>query len=185
MRGIAQIELRIMYTLPVPPAARVGDPTTHGAPTAPGPGSTNVLIGGMPAWRALIDQHACPAVSVTGADGVGSVVKGSATVLINDQMSCRVADIIVEKPGLAMGPANPIAMGCPTVMIGEMGPPAPPALGGAALSSAMAAASGSVPNDPHYGPGAGTPATPQTFALQEAADEGAALVKKCPYVHDT
>jgi uncharacterized Zn-binding protein involved in type VI secretion len=96
---------------------------THGAPTAPGPGSANVLIGGQPAWRSLIDQHACPAVSVSGADGVGSVVKGSATVLINNQMSCRVADIIVEKPGLAMGPANPIAMGCPTVMIGEMGRP--------------------------------------------------------------
>ncbi|SRR5712691_8782105 len=103
----------------MPPAARVGDPTTHGAPTAPGPGSANVLIGGQPAWRTLIDQHACPAVSISGADGVGSVLNGRATVLINNQMSCRVADIIVEKPGAAMGPANPIAMGCPTVIIGN------------------------------------------------------------------
>jgi hypothetical protein len=36
-------------------------------------------------------------------------------------MACRVQDIVVEKPGAAMGPANPIAMGCPTVLIGESG----------------------------------------------------------------
>jgi hypothetical protein len=33
-------------------------------------------------------------------------------------MACRLGDIVVEKPGLAMGPANPIIMGCPTVIIG-------------------------------------------------------------------
>lgn len=158
----------------MPAAARLGDPTTHGAPTAPGPGSTDVLIGGQPAWRAMIDQHACPAVSVSGADGVGSVLKGSATVLVNSQMACRQMDIIVEKPGSAMGPANPIAMGCPTVLIGEMGPPAPAGLGGAALSAAMcAAATAPEPGD-----------TPQDAALKEAAQEGAPLVEKCPYVRD-
>jgi uncharacterized Zn-binding protein involved in type VI secretion len=106
----------------MPPAARVGDSTTHGTPLSPGPGSTNVLIGGMPAWRAMIDQHACPAVSISGADGVGSVMMGSPTVLINNQMACRQMDIVIEKPGLAMGPANPILMGCLTVIIGEAGP---------------------------------------------------------------
>lgn len=105
----------------MPPAARTADPTTHGAPLAPGPGSANVLIGGMPAWRAVIDQHACPAVSVTGADGVGSVIMGSPTVLINNMMACRMGDIVIEKPGLAMGPANPIIMGEPTVEIGMVG----------------------------------------------------------------
>jgi len=102
----------------VPFAARVADPTTHGAPLLPGPGSLNVLIGGMPAWRAMVDQHACPAVSISGADGVGSVMMGSPTVLINGQMACRANDIVIEKPGLAMGPVNPIIMGCPTVLIG-------------------------------------------------------------------
>ena len=102
----------------MPPAARVTDATTHGAPLSPGPGSADVMIGGLPAWRAMIDQHACPAVNVTGADGVGSVMMGSATVLINNMMACRIGDIVVEKPGLAMGPANPIIMGEMTVMIG-------------------------------------------------------------------
>ena len=107
----------------MPPAARVGDPTTHGAPLSPGPGSTNVIIGGQPAWRATIDQHACAATSISGADGVGSVLMGSPTVLINSQMACRQLDIVVEKPGLAMGPMNPIMMGCPTVIIGDAGTP--------------------------------------------------------------
>jgi uncharacterized Zn-binding protein involved in type VI secretion len=105
----------------MPPAARITDPTTHGAPLAPGPGSPNVLIGGLPAWRALIDQHACPAVSISGADGVGMVMMGSPTVLINNMMACRLGDIVVEIPGLALGPANPIIMGEMTVMIGITG----------------------------------------------------------------
>lgn len=37
----------------MPPAARVADTTSHGPPLAPGPGSPTVLIGFMPAWRAL------------------------------------------------------------------------------------------------------------------------------------
>jgi len=105
----------------MPPAARVTDPTTHGAPLSPGPGSPNVLIGGLPAWRALIDQHACPMVSISGPDGVGMVMMGSPTVLINNMMACRLGDIVVEIPGLALGPADPIIMGEMTVMIGIPG----------------------------------------------------------------
>jgi uncharacterized Zn-binding protein involved in type VI secretion len=102
----------------MPPAARITDPTTHGAPLSPGPGSPDVMIGNLPAWRALIDQHACPAVSISGADGVGMVMMGSSTVQIDFMMACRLGDIVVEVPGLAMGPANPIIMGEPTVIIG-------------------------------------------------------------------
>ena len=92
--------------MPGKPAARVTDPTTHGSPLSPGPGSPNTLIGSLPAWRTIIDQHMCPAASISGADGVGSVIVGSPTVLINNQMACRIQDIVVEKPGLAMGPAT-------------------------------------------------------------------------------
>lgn len=35
------------------PAARVADPTMHGTPLTPGPGSPNVMIGFRPAWRGL------------------------------------------------------------------------------------------------------------------------------------
>jgi len=120
--------------MPGKPAARLTDPTTHGAPLAPGPGSMTVLIANLPAWRATIDQHACPAVSISGADGVGSVLMGSPTVFIENQMACRQNDIVVEKPGLAMGPMNPILMGEPTVLIGESGG------AGSPQASAMSAA---------------------------------------------
>jgi type VI secretion system secreted protein VgrG len=107
--------------MPGKPAARVTDLTTHGSPLSPGPGSPDTLIGSLPAWRTIVDQHACPAASISGADGVGFVIVGSPTVWINNQMACRIQDIVVEKPGSAMGPVNPIAMGCPTVLIGEVG----------------------------------------------------------------
>lgn len=101
----------------MPPAARVSDPTTHGSPLAPGIGSSNVFIGDMPAWRTLVDFHACPIVKGVVPDVGGMVLMGSPTVLINDMMSCRLGDIVVEIPG---GP-NPIMMGCPTVIIGVAG----------------------------------------------------------------
>ena len=108
----------------MPPAARIFDPTAHGAPLGPGPGSPDVFIGGLPAWRASIDQHACPAVSASGPDGVGSVLMGSSSVFINGQMACRMGDIVIERPGLALGPPDPIVFGCPTVIIGGASPQA-------------------------------------------------------------
>ena len=98
----------------MPAAARVGDMTSHGTPLSPGPGSPNVLIGFLPAWRTVIDFHACPIVKGVVPDVGGFVVVGSPTVLINFQMACRVNDMVVEIPG---GP-NPIVMGCFTVIIG-------------------------------------------------------------------
>ncbi len=124
--------------MPGKPAARVTDTTTHGSPLFPGPGSLNTLIGSLPAWRTIIDQHVCPGVSISGADGVGFVIVGSPTVFINNQMACRIQDIVVEKPGLAMGPVNPIMLGCMTVLIGEAGT----AMGAQAMALMSAASSG-------------------------------------------
>jgi type VI secretion system secreted protein VgrG len=105
----------------------------------------------------MLDQHACPMVSITGPDGVGMVMMGSPTVLIDYMMACRLGDIVIEKPGLAMGPANPIIMGCPTVMIGDvgMGSPGPATMGNmaAAMSGAEAAAAGTLAQASVYGAG--------------------------------
>ncbi len=95
------------------PAARMGDMTSHGTPLAPGPGSVNVLIGGMPAWRAGMDTHTCPLVTVLVPHVGGVVAIGSFTVLINNMPAVRMGDMIVEA-----GPPNAIVMGCPTVFIG-------------------------------------------------------------------
>jgi len=97
----------------MPFAARVGDMTSHGTPLGPGPGSPDVLIGGMPAWCAEIDFHACPLVNGVQPHVGGTVAVGSLTVLINGLPAARQGDVVVE----AGGP-NSIVMGCPTVLIG-------------------------------------------------------------------
>jgi uncharacterized Zn-binding protein involved in type VI secretion len=136
------------------------------------------MIGNLPAWRTTIDQHACPAVSISGADGVGSVMMGSPTVLINNMMACRVGDIVVEKPGLAMGPANPIVMGEVTVIIGEVGmgspvivTPIPPMV---ALAQAMAGGAAS--------PAAAAAQSASTAAqsLAQASQAGTPFIQPCP-----
>jgi uncharacterized Zn-binding protein involved in type VI secretion len=97
----------------MPPAARLADLTSHGTPLGPGPGSPDVLIGGMPAWRALGDTHACPLVTVLVPHVGGVVAVGSTSVLIGGMPAARMGDMVVE-----VGPPNAIAIGCPTVKIG-------------------------------------------------------------------
>ncbi len=97
----------------MPPAARVGDTTSHGKPLSPGPGSVNVLIGGMPAWRATADFHICPLFDGLKPHVGGVVSMGSTTVLINNLPASRQGDMVTEA-----APPNSIAMGCPTVIIG-------------------------------------------------------------------
>ena len=96
-------------------AARVGDMTSHlKTPLGPGPGSHNVLIGGMPAWRAGVDFHKCTDAVPGGNPHAGGVVAiGSSTVSINGFAAARKGDQIVEA-----GPPNSIESGCDTVSIG-------------------------------------------------------------------
>ena len=169
--------------MPQGPAARVGDPVAHPLPPVlgPGPGSVNVLIGNMPAWRGMplaavpgvmasksasdatviaamaastaamgtpgfpaakaaevaaeqaatasmtatmtsagmgADQHMCTAPLAPTSPvphSTGMVVTGSLTVLINNLPACRAGDTILE----CLGPPNAIAMGLPTVVIGD------------------------------------------------------------------
>lgn len=97
----------------MPPAARVTDPTAHGTPLT-GAGSTDVMIGGLPAWRAVTDVHTCP-LTTGPVPHVGGVVQGgSTTVLINGVPAARQGDTIVEA-----GPPNTVVGGCPTVIIGD------------------------------------------------------------------
>lgn len=95
------------------PAARLGDPTSHGTPLGPGPGCPTVLIAGQPAWRAGADVHACPLVDGVKPHVGGVVAMGSATVLIGGLPAARQGDQVLE-----VGAPNPIALGAPTVLIG-------------------------------------------------------------------
>lgn len=97
----------------MPPAARLGDMSSHGTPLGPGPGSHNVMIGGRPAWRVASDFHVCPLITVLVPHVGGVVVKGSSTVIINGLPAARIGDTISE-----VGPPNFIVSGEPTVIIG-------------------------------------------------------------------
>jgi len=95
------------------PAARMGDPTSHGGVITGG--TPTVLICGQPAAR-LGDMHTCPMVT-PGVPPVphvgGPIVMGSATVLIGGQPAARMGD-----QATCTGPPDVIAAGCPTVLIG-------------------------------------------------------------------
>ena len=98
----------------MPPAARVTDMHTcpmvtgvvpHvGGPILP-PGCPTVLIGMMPAAR-VGDMLTC-----VGPPDV--IIKGSPTVLIGSMMAARLGDNTAH--------GGVIVVGCPTVMIGEVG----------------------------------------------------------------
>lgn len=97
----------------MPPAARATDQTAHGTPL-PGPGSPNVLIGGLPAWRATMDVHVCPLTTGPNPHVGGVAPMGSSSVLINNAPAARMGDTITEN-----GPPNTIVGGCSTVIIGD------------------------------------------------------------------
>ncbi len=109
----------------MPPAARVGDmhvcpmvdpgPKPHvGGPVLPA-GCPTVLIGFMPAARVM---DTCTCVGPPDA-----IARGSPTVLIGNMMAARIGDQTVH--------GGTITVGCPTVIIGEVGggPIAVPSLG--------------------------------------------------------
>ena len=95
------------------PAARLGDMTAHGGTIVVG--FPTVLIGGMPAAR-MGDMHVCPMVTGLVPHVGGPVMLGSTGVLIGNMPAARAGDMLT-----CVGPPDVIAMGCPTVLIGEIG----------------------------------------------------------------
>jgi uncharacterized Zn-binding protein involved in type VI secretion len=73
----------------MPFAARPTDTTGHGPPLNPGPGSTDVLIGSLPAWRAL------PSSVGSAVDGISNTMQAfmARPVLTPADASADVAQI--------------------------------------------------------------------------------------------
>lgn len=92
----------------MPPAARVGDVSTHGGAVT-GPGAATVLIGGMPAAVAG-DTHTCSLPPAGHQPTVSPFPMGSTTVLIGGRPALRTTD-----PCLCGAMA---AVGAPTVLLG-------------------------------------------------------------------
>lgn len=59
------------------PAARITDMTAHGSPLSPGPASTNVMIGGLPAWRGM-PAAAIAALAAAAAQAAQDIATASA-----------------------------------------------------------------------------------------------------------
>jgi uncharacterized Zn-binding protein involved in type VI secretion len=94
------------------PAARVGDPTTHGG-TIVGPGVPSVLIEGQAA-AVVGDQTTCPLSNGVTPHVGGPLVTASATVFIGGKRAARVGDANVEN-----GSSATISTGASTVVIGN------------------------------------------------------------------
>jgi uncharacterized Zn-binding protein involved in type VI secretion len=110
------------------PAARFGDTTAHGGTILVG--FPTVLIGGMPAAR-VTDMHVCPLVTGLVPHVGGPIAMGSTGVFIGGKPAARMGDMVT-----CVGPPDTIAMGCTTVLIGEIGGGG----GGGAGSSGIAGA---------------------------------------------
>jgi uncharacterized Zn-binding protein involved in type VI secretion len=68
--------------MPTGPAARVTDPVVHPAPPVltPGPGSPNVMIGGLPAWRGILVAAAAGLQAAKAASDAAITAAEAATV---------------------------------------------------------------------------------------------------------
>ena len=69
----------------------------------------------MAAVASMADTHICPIPCPIPPHGPGVVTKGSGTVMIDNLPAVRQDDKVIE----ACGGSDPIAMGCPTVDIGD------------------------------------------------------------------
>ncbi|MDR3618420.1 MAG: PAAR domain-containing protein [Paludisphaera borealis] len=99
-------------------AGTPGAPAAVAAETAAKQAATSSMTAAMSGAGAGADKHMCatpfpPTVPLPHSQGM--VITGSMTVMINNLPACRAGDTILE----CMGPPNSIAMGLPTVLIGD------------------------------------------------------------------
>ncbi len=90
----------------MPDAARVGDATQHGTPLGAGPGSSDVKIGYMAAWRAV------PSSVASAIDGISSAMKSFMDKPVMTPANAA-ADIAKISQKLTEGGAKAAAAGAP------------------------------------------------------------------------
>lgn len=102
----------------MPMAARVTDMTSHSPPLNPGPGSLDVLIGGLPAWRAL------PAAMAGAVDAISNSMN---SFMMQPQMTpvdatASLAQIsaALAQGGAAAASGAPAAAGTAGSMVGTL-----------------------------------------------------------------
>ena len=95
---------------PAAPGAKAAEEATKAA-CATAMGAAMSIAAGLTG----ADKHTCSTPLPIPPHGPGVVINGSPTVLVNGLPACRQGDTVLE----AVGPPNTIAMGLPTVLIGN------------------------------------------------------------------
>ena len=103
----------------MPMAARVTDMTSHSPPLSPGPGSLDVLIGGLPAWRAL------PAAMAGAVEAISNAMN---SFMLRPQMTpvdataslVQISSALVQGGAAAAASGAPAAAGTAGSMVGTM-----------------------------------------------------------------
>lgn len=92
------------------------DATSKAAAMAAETSAKTAAASAMMSSLSAFDMHICPIPSAPAPipHGPGVVLEASKTVLVNFMPPARQGDKVVE----ALGGPDPIAMGCPTVIIG-------------------------------------------------------------------
>jgi len=94
------------------PAARIGDPTSHGGIITTGKG--NVLIEGKPA-ATIGDYATCPLGGYPTPPHIGGPIStGSSTVLINGSPAAHTGSLVIENSAIST-----VIGGASTVNIGD------------------------------------------------------------------
>jgi uncharacterized Zn-binding protein involved in type VI secretion len=112
------------------PAARLGDLTQHGGTVMLG--NPTIMMGKMPA-STLGDMHVCPMCTGPVPHVGGPITLGSMGVMVGKKPSARISDMAV-----CVGPPSMNALGCFTVMIGEVGSGSSAASAGSAAEAQAA-----------------------------------------------
>lgn len=113
--------------MPGPPAARINDMTAHGTPLVPGPPSSNVIIGGQPAWLGM-SAAAAAALAAVIADGAKDIAdktaKAAAAASLGPAAAAaaqaKVADATkqaAENTAAAMSGSGASVIACPMLTV--------------------------------------------------------------------
>ena len=117
----------------MPAAARLSDMTIHGTPFVPGPGSSNVLIGNLPALRAMSPAAVAAFMALIAKIAVNLQIMSGALSAGNAPVAAKAGkDLADDAAAAASMIASVDQIICPMLLLKIGGPPngAGPIIGG-------------------------------------------------------
>lgn len=103
----------------MPPAAKVTSTPSHGTPMGPGPGCPTVLIGFMPAWRAMPAAMAGPIQSISNVMN-SFMVRPQMTPADGTASLVQISQSLAQGGAAAAGSGAPVAAATAGSMVGVL-----------------------------------------------------------------